>query len=79
MKDGVWNLAKQDLDYRFPGEGDAQVARILKDLIGLGYRGGISIEPHMAVVFHDPSVKASGDARYGNFVEYGRRLEKLLR
>jgi len=54
------------------------VRRILKDLLAGGYDGGISIEPHMAVVFHDASVTSSAAAQYANYVEYGRRLGRLV-
>jgi hypothetical protein len=33
----------------------------------------------MAVVFHDASVKSSPEIQYQNYVEYGRRLETLVR
>jgi len=39
---------------------------------------GISIEPHMVVVFHDANSKANDEAIRANFVEYGRRMEKML-
>lgn len=78
VKDGVWVPAKKDAAYKFPGEGDAQVRKILKDLFANGYDGGISIEPHMAVVFHDKNVKASPEAQHDNYVEYGRRMAKLI-
>jgi sugar phosphate isomerase/epimerase len=78
VKDAVWAPAKNNADYKFPGEGDGRVRKILQDLLARGYDGGISIEPHMAVVFHDKSVKASPEAQYENYVEYGRRLGKLV-
>src|SRR5579884_628608 len=78
VKDAVWVPAKKDADYKFPGEGDAQVRKILKDLFSRGYDGGISIEPHMAVVFHDKTVKSSPEAQYNNYVEYGRRMGKMV-
>ncbi|HQL64389.1 MAG TPA: sugar phosphate isomerase/epimerase family protein [bacterium] len=62
----------------FPGEGNGKVREILTDLFASGYDGGISIEPHMAVVYHDPSVKSEAEARYKNYIEYGRRIEKLV-
>lgn len=64
--------------YTFPGEGDGAVRRILADLLKTGYDGGFSIEPHMAVVYHDKQVQAEAEARRRNYVEYGRRLEKML-
>lgn len=78
IKDGHWNPDKKDLICTWPGEGNGNVKEILTDLIAHNYHGGISIEPHMQVVFHDTSVKADPRARYQNYVEYGQRLEKLL-
>lgn len=78
VKDAKWNPAKHDADYQWPGEGDGRVRDILKDAFARGYDAGISIEPHLAVVFHDTSVKSSPEIQYRNYVEYGRRLEKLI-
>jgi sugar phosphate isomerase/epimerase len=78
VKDAKWNLAKKHADYTFPGEGDGQVRRILRDLLANGYTAGVSIEPHIAVVFHDASVKASAETQFNSYVEYGRRLVRLL-
>jgi sugar phosphate isomerase/epimerase len=78
VKDAKWDDADQELVYTFPGEGDGDVRRILKDLLMNGYDGGISIEPHLSVVFHDASVTASDDSRYTSYVEYGRCLEKMI-
>jgi sugar phosphate isomerase/epimerase len=77
VKDARWNPAKNDADYTMPGDGDGKVRPILKDLIASGYTGGISIEPHIAVVFHDANVKSSPEAMFNSFVEYGRRLMAL--
>jgi sugar phosphate isomerase/epimerase len=79
IKDATWNPAKNDADYNWPGEGAGRVRDILKNAFARGYDAGISIEPHMVVVFHDTTGKAaSDDATLENFVEYGRRLEKLI-
>jgi sugar phosphate isomerase/epimerase len=78
VKDARWNTAKNDADYTMPGDGDGKVREILTDLIGSGYAGGISIEPHVAVVFHDAAVKASDEEMFRSFVEYGRRLMLLV-
>lgn len=64
--------------YTFPGEGKGCVREILSDLLKTGYEGGFSIEPHIAVVFHDPSVTSADETRYRNYIEYGRRVEKML-
>lgn len=78
VKDARWNPAKNDADYTYPGEGAAAVREILKDAFTGGYDAGISIEPHLAVVFHDATVQASDDAMYSTYVEYGKRLMKLI-
>jgi sugar phosphate isomerase/epimerase len=78
IKDAVCDPAGNEPIYAFPGEGQAEVRRILKDLLADGYDGGISIEPHMAVIFHDASVKSSAEAQYANYVEYGQRLNRMV-
>jgi sugar phosphate isomerase/epimerase len=78
VKDATWNMGKNDADYNWPGEGEGRVRDILKDAFSRGYDAGISIEPHLAVVFHDASVQASEQAMFNSYVEYGRRLEILI-
>ena len=79
IKDAAWNPKKNDADYNWPGEGQGKVPESLKDAFARGYDAGISIEPHMVVVFHDAQAKTAGEeAMQKNFVEYGRRLEKLI-
>jgi len=79
IKDATWNDAKDDADYNWPGEGQGRVQDILKDAVARGYDAGISIEPHMVVVFHDAKSKAtSEDAMLQNYIEYGRRLEAMI-
>ncbi len=76
IKDGVRDGATTR--WTFCGEGDGDVKRICADLVARGYAGGISIEPHIAVVAHDSSVQSSDAVRYANYVEYGRRMAKIL-
>jgi sugar phosphate isomerase/epimerase len=78
IKDCTWNAAKNDADYNFPGEGEGRVRDILKDAADSGYSAGVSIEPHMVVVFHDTGSTATEEDTSKNFIEYGRRLEKLI-
>ncbi len=84
IKDCLWNPEKNDADYVWPGEGDGRVKDILADLAARDYQGWISIEPHMAVVFHHNDAGADGDpasivaAQYVNFVAYGQRLSSLI-
>ena len=79
IKDGIWDDEKKDTTYTYPGEGSGDVKRIVKDLLDGGYDRGLSIEPHLSVVFHDDSVGSSDDARYSSYVEYGRRLTGLIK
>jgi sugar phosphate isomerase/epimerase len=78
IKDATWNPAKNDADYNWPGEGQGRVRDILSDAFARGYDAGISIEPHMVVVFHAAGSKASEETMRANYVEYGRRLERLI-
>ncbi|MBI4976215.1 MAG: sugar phosphate isomerase/epimerase [Spirochaetes bacterium] len=65
-------------DYTYPGEGEGDVKRIVTDLVTNGYNGGFSIEPHMAVVFHDAAVSSEEDEKARIYVEYGRRFMKIV-
>jgi sugar phosphate isomerase/epimerase len=64
--------------FTMPGEGNGRVVDILTDLFRRGYDGGISSEPHLAVVFHDDSVACEADVMYANYVDYGKRLTKIV-
>jgi sugar phosphate isomerase/epimerase len=79
IKDATWNPAKNDADYNWPGEGQGKVREILTDALARKYEGALSLEPHMVVVFHDAHSNASNEETMReNFVEYGRRLERLV-
>ena len=77
IKDGIWDGEK--MNYTFPGLGNGDVRRVVEDAIASGYDGGISIEPHLGAVFHDDSVKTDDERRYAMYVEYGRRMEAMIR
>ncbi len=62
----------------FPGEGACYVKEILSDLIGSGYSGGISIEPHIASVVHQHKDIENPQMAYDTYVEYGQKLEALI-
>ncbi len=76
IKDG--KMVEGKTRYCFPGEGNGDVEKICADLVKRGYDGGISIEPHLAVVAHDRDVRSTDDLRFANYVEYGRRMERML-
>jgi len=78
IKDARWNAAKKDADYTMPGEGEGYVRATIKDLLASGYDGAFSIEPHVAVVFHDASVKSSDENQFNSYVAYGRALGKMI-
>lgn len=78
IKDAYWDTEKDEAVYTFPGEGQGYVKEILGDLKKSGYEKGVSIEPHIAVVFHDTSVSSSAEQQYRSYVEYGERLNKLV-
>jgi sugar phosphate isomerase/epimerase len=75
----AYNNEKDEQIHVFPGEGAADVKRIVKDFLASGYTGVISIEPHMGVApeFKNAAIPES-EGRYRTYVEYGQRLMKLL-
>ncbi|NQW00455.1 MAG: sugar phosphate isomerase/epimerase [Rhodospirillales bacterium] len=65
--------------YTYPNEGDGRIGDVLADLKASGYDGGISIEPHMASVFHDPDAgRADAQESYATYITYGHRLMAML-
>ncbi len=84
VKDGRWDAETKAETFTYPGEGDGQTERIMADLVKTGYSGHISIEPHVAVVFHgagsadnlSPEEKAK--EQYDSYLKYGRMLEAML-
>jgi sugar phosphate isomerase/epimerase len=64
--------------YTYPGEGDGRVRDTVRDLASQGYEGGLSIEPHLAAVIHTGEKKADPQELYDSYIEYGRRLMRLV-
>jgi sugar phosphate isomerase/epimerase len=62
--------------YTIPGDGQARVVDSLRLLLGAGYRGTLSLEPHLARIPHEGRT-ARGDAA-DRFVDAGRGLRALL-
>ncbi|MDX9827028.1 MAG: sugar phosphate isomerase/epimerase family protein [Spirochaetia bacterium] len=78
VKDGWRKPETGEEIYVYPGEGPSRVADVLADCLASGYSGWLTIEPHMAVVFHDASVQSPAERRKAVFIEYGRRVEAML-
>ena len=74
LTDGIFNKA----EFTWPGEGDGDVVRIVRDLVEGGYDGGFSMEPHLSVVFHEEGGESENEARMRSYTEYGRRFTKIL-
>ena len=77
IKDGIYDATTQKTTFTYPGEGHGDIPKIIKDLFAHGYDGGISIEPHMGTVFHDPNSQHSLNAAE-IYVAYGRRMMKMI-
>ncbi len=78
IKDARPISTKGQVVHTWPGEGEGDVRRIVADLLAHGYDGGFSIEPHLAVVHHDPSITAPEAIMRANYVEYGQRFMAML-
>ena len=65
--------------YVYPGEGQGYVREIMCDLKDRGFEGGISIEPHLAAVFHqgDSQNQTEEDPK-DIYLRYGRKLIEIL-
>ena len=85
VKDGKWLADTKSEVFTYPGEGDGQTDRIMADLVATGYNGYISIEPHVAVVFHgagaadDLSPEEKAKEQYDSYIKYGKMLEAILK
>lgn len=75
IKDAV--REENGVRYVFPGQGEARVQEILASAAKKMSGVPISIEPHVAVVFHDPSVTAPLEERWNTFIEYGKQLVRM--
>lgn len=73
---------RPDAVFTFPGFGAGDVRAIICDLLKNGYDGGISMEPHVAAVFHDPNQSGNSaefeKLKYDSYVRYGKMFMKLL-
>ncbi|MFC7342945.1 sugar phosphate isomerase/epimerase family protein [Saccharopolyspora griseoalba] len=72
VKDAVGGPGRAE--YVLPGDGDARVRECLRLLFDGGYRGPLSLEPHLVTRPHEGLQGTDPDA----FARAGRRLEGLL-
>jgi len=79
IKDGVFDYKENKPIFTFPGEGNGYVKEILTDLIKSGYNGGISIEPHIDVVFHEENQTAIEEVKYKNYIKYGSIINEMIK
>ena len=64
--------------YTYPGEGEGQITKIMTDLMQDGFDGGISIEPHLAAVFHDADANTgSNEDPIEIYLKYGKQLMNI--
>ncbi|WP_416484060.1 sugar phosphate isomerase/epimerase family protein [Streptomyces sp. CL12] len=77
IKDAV-RLPDGSTAYTLPGAGAAGVAECLRILAAHGYRGALSLEPHLAVRPHEGLTRAGADAA-DLFVRAGQALVALLK
>jgi len=85
IKDCTYDAETRLPVFTYPGKGDGKVEAIISDLIATGYSGYLSIEPHVAVIFHntaltdgmDPEVRAREQME--SYLRYGRELEAMVK
>ncbi len=64
--------------YVWPDAGASMIRETLSDLLTTGYRGFVSIEPHIKSVIHEAKDTNNAEVAYRSYVEYGQRLMRLL-
>lgn len=75
IKDACW--LDNSLQYTFPGEGLGDVVEILSMIKEYNMDIPVSIEPHVAAVFHDSSVNAAAAERWKTFIDYGKQFVSM--
>jgi len=78
IKDGIMHAEEGEPEYRFAGEGNAELEQIFRDLKEENYQGFLAIEPHMGKVFHLQNQKENPKFAYDIYKEYGNRFEQFL-
>ena len=70
-------LIDGEVHYTFPGQGSGYIKEILDYIKSKNKIIPIAIEPHVSVVFHNPSVTATFEDRWKNFIAYGSQFEAM--
>jgi sugar phosphate isomerase/epimerase len=82
IKDAIFQSEQEGIfpksKFTWPGEGQGDVKKIVKDLLQNGYDGGFSMEPHIEIVFHDQNNDNKESQKSATYIEYGRRFMKLV-
>lgn len=61
-----------------PGDGECDVAQIIRDILRRGYSGMFSIEPHLEVSSHGGNISFGGNNLRENYLKYGLRAKGIL-
>jgi sugar phosphate isomerase/epimerase len=72
------NLVDGEAVYCYCGDGQGFVKETISDLLKKGYKGGFSIEPHLAAIIHTGESTDNAEELYNSYTEYGRRLVKIV-
>ena len=79
IKDGYFDFDNKTQIFTYPNIGKGYIKEILTDLIKGGYDGGISIEPHVATVYHDNGdEKVKEELKYNAYFHYGIIINQLI-
>ena len=74
-----WQLSQDgDGSGVWPGEGDSEVREQLAAIFTAGYDSFVWIEPHIFAIVHEGKEAGDPEAAYKGYVEYGRRMMKLV-
>ena len=79
IKDANWDATNGKKIHGFPGKGEGFVREIVADLLASRYSGALSIEPHMHAGLPADLGLSEAENRYQTYVQYGRKLESLVK
>lgn len=78
IKDATRHPGDKEETYTLPGDGEGCVKDVLRDLYERGYKGFISIEPHLAAIIHQGKEAADPEEAFRNYVQYGQKLMEIV-